>query len=279
MPSPRPTEQADELTLTETAELLGVHYMTAYRYVRIGKLDGRKEGRDWRIDRADVEALRDAGRPTRPGQSGPSVDRSQLLLDRLLAFDERGAWSVIESALVSGHDPIEVHTGIVGPAMSEVGERWVSGRLAIARQHGATTICRSLVGRLSLISSRPGRSKGTVVFACAPGDSHDLPLTIAADIFRASGFDVVDCGADLPADAFADLVATVDNLAAVGIGMTMPGNEVAVRAMITGIRARRPEVTVLLGGSAAAELASAEVVGADHVVATALDGVAVLVDD
>lgn len=284
----------DELTLTETAELLGVHYMTAYRYVRIGKLPARREGTNWRVERRHAETLRDGGvidssgegaggvevDDTVDGEAGRgAVPRDRMLVDRLLAFDERGAWQVVESALASGFDTIRVHTEIVGPAMREVGERWAAGRLPIAREHGASAICRSVVGRLSLTSSRPGRSKGTVLFVCAPGDDHRLPLTMAADVFRASGFDVVDCGAELPIDSFVDLVASTDRLVAVGIGATVPGNRAAIRRLTTAIRERRPEITILIGGGAVGDLGDPAGLGADHIVTSALDGVAVVVGD
>ena len=51
------TPEPDELTLHEVAEILDVHYMTAYRYVRLGILPARREGRSWRIDRSDVDRL------------------------------------------------------------------------------------------------------------------------------------------------------------------------------------------------------------------------------
>lgn len=270
-PSDEPNGSAD-VSLTEAADLLGVHYMTAYRYVRIGKLPARKVGRGWRVDRAELEALRSA-EPT-ASSAATMAERSRRLTERLIAFDERGAWNLIEAALASGADPIRVHIELVTPTLRELGERWLAGELTVAEEHGATTICRSLVGRISLMSSRPGISKGTIVFGCAPGDDHTLAATVAADIFRASGFDVIDCGGDLPVRSFADLVAAVERLAAVGISVTMPGETEAVRAMVAEIRSRRPDAMVLLGGAAAVEVS--EAIGADLAVATALEGVELL---
>ncbi len=287
MPPSRPTPQppaagGDELTLTEVAEFLGVHYMTAYRYLRIGKLPARREGRVWRVKRTDAEALvasRDQPDTGSADQSDGRPERVRLLVERLLSFDERGAWSLVEGALVSGFDPIRVHTELVSPALQELGRRWADGRIDIGREHAATTICRNLIGRLSLTSSRPGSARGLVIFAGAPGDRHLLPATIAADIFRASGFDVVDCGSALPPQALGDLVADVDRLTAVGISTTMPGNRSAIRAMVSAIRASRPEVMILVGGAAVPELGGAAAVGADHVVVSALEGVAILNGD
>ncbi|MEM9563231.1 MAG: cobalamin-dependent protein [Actinomycetota bacterium] len=281
MPQP-PAGGDDELTLNEVAEFLGVHYMTAYRYLRIGKLPARREGRVWRVKRNDAEALlagRDQPDSGTADQRNAGPDRARLLVERLLSFDERGAWSLIEGAMVSGADPIRIHTELVSPALSELGCRWAEGQIDIGREHAATTICRNLIGRLSLTSSRPGSARGLVIFVGAPGDQHVLPATIAADIFRASGFDVVDCGSALPPQALGDLVADVDRLTAVGISTTMPGNRSAIRAMVNAIRASRPEVTILVGGAAVPELGGAAAVGADHVVVSALAGVALLNGD
>ena len=42
----------DVLTLHEAAEELGVHYMSAYRYVRLGLLDAAKRGGVWKVERS-----------------------------------------------------------------------------------------------------------------------------------------------------------------------------------------------------------------------------------
>ena len=49
------TAEPNELSLHEVAEILDVHYMTAYRYVRLGILPARREGRSWRIHRTDLD--------------------------------------------------------------------------------------------------------------------------------------------------------------------------------------------------------------------------------
>ena len=54
------------MTLQEAAERLGVHYMTAYRYVRTGKLPAEKAGVHWMVDPADVDRLRTAPTSRRP---------------------------------------------------------------------------------------------------------------------------------------------------------------------------------------------------------------------
>jgi MerR family transcriptional regulator, light-induced transcriptional regulator len=113
--------------LREAAESLGVHYMTAYRYVRLGMLPAHKEGASWRVNRDDLEAFRHRGEAAgdSPGDSegtGPRGARWESRLEsRLLAGDERGAWGVIEAALASGMEPPAIYLDLVAPAMRSIG--------------------------------------------------------------------------------------------------------------------------------------------------------------
>ena len=45
----------DTVSLPEAAELLGVHYMTAYRYVRTGRLEARVVRGVWQVERRAIE--------------------------------------------------------------------------------------------------------------------------------------------------------------------------------------------------------------------------------
>ena len=47
------------MTLQEAADALGVHYMTAYRYVRLGLLHAEKIGGSWRVETADLDDFRE----------------------------------------------------------------------------------------------------------------------------------------------------------------------------------------------------------------------------
>ena len=100
------------LSLSEAADRLGVHYMTAYRYVRTGRLVAEKQGSVWRVQTPSVEAMRSGqapsggvGGPPAPGRGGGRRrrhDHHLRLERRLVAGDEPGAWTIVEGALTSG---------------------------------------------------------------------------------------------------------------------------------------------------------------------------------
>ena len=51
------TRPSDVMGLSSAAELLGVHYMTAYRWVRTSRLPARKRGGYWEVRLDDLRAL------------------------------------------------------------------------------------------------------------------------------------------------------------------------------------------------------------------------------
>jgi excisionase family DNA binding protein len=49
----------DVLTVQEAANILRIHFNTVKRLLNLGKLPGRKVGRQWRIDRDDLKQFID----------------------------------------------------------------------------------------------------------------------------------------------------------------------------------------------------------------------------
>lgn len=250
-----------ELTLHQVADELDVHYMTVYRYVRLGYLPAHKEGGSWRVSRADLNAFRAQPR-AEPGRGGSDTAWDERLLQRLLAADQAGSWKVIEAAQASGMELRNVYLDMVIPAMRSVGEKWIEGEISVAGEHAASQVMNRVVSRLSAQIARRGVSKGTVVLGTSATELHVLPLMIAADMIRLEGFEVLDLGANLPPDSFAEVVATQQRLVAVGISVTAPDQAEAVRDTIAKLRAKI-DVPIFVGGSAVDGLEHAKLLGAD----------------
>lgn len=253
----------ETLNLKQVASRLGVHYMTAYRYVRQGRLPGERDGTGWRVRVEDVARLVDAHTETEPPPRRPRrVDWSARLCDQLLKGDEAGAWSVIERALAAGADPQDCYLDIVGPALAGIGEGWEEGRLGVADQYVATATAIRVVARLGARFRRPGRSRGTVVLGAPRGEHHSLPIAICADLVRLGGFTVLELGADVPAEAFVAGAQRVNRLVAVGVGVTRVESLDAAVETVAALRAALPTVPVLLGGQAVHSSGVAERAGA-----------------
>lgn len=241
----------EALNLKQVANRLGVHYMTAYRYVRQGRLEATREGTGWRVRAEDVERLA-AGVVAGDGEdAGPApVDWAARLGHQLLRGDEIGAWSVVQRALAAGATPQACYLDMVAPALAAIGSGGEEGRLGLPDQYVATATAMRVVARLGARFRRPGRSRGTVVLGAPRGERHSLPIAIGADLVRLGGYTVVELGADVPAEVFVTAAGRVEHLVAVGVGVTLVESLEAAREAVAAVRAALPTVPVLLGGQA-----------------------------
>jgi excisionase family DNA binding protein len=257
---------AQDLTLPEAAELLGVHYMTAYKYVRTGRLRGRRIGTRWYVRRADLERLSPpgpAGRrsqdPRRRQRWRPQIVR---LSELLIKGDEAQAWRLLERALATRDRPEELYLDLLAPALRAIGDGWSKGYFGVADEHRATVLTYRLVGRLGPLFARPGPSRGSIVVGAPAGDPHGLASALVADPLRGRGWSVVDLGADTPVASWTKSVLETERLVAVGVVASSPGHDDVVAKTIAAVRQARA-TPVILGGTAIEDEGHARRLGAD----------------
>src|SRR5664279_1177930 len=251
------------LTLLQAADRLGVHYMTVYRYVRTGKLPATRVGGAWQVDPDDLAQMKPAvPRYSRNPAARATATKAQLEA-RLLAGDEPGAWGVLEAALASDHSPSEVLLQLVAPALESIGDRWHADELTVADEHRASAVAVRLISRIGARFGRRGPKRGSVVITTPPAEQHSAPVAIAADLLRWAGFDVIELGADTPADALAHVLAGVPDLLAVALACTTQASTTSARRVIAHLRTALPDTTVLLGGAAITDADQALRLGAD----------------
>ena len=275
-------EEPLTLSLQEAADRLGVHYMTAYRYVRTGRLPATKQGASWRVDQADLDLVRRSSAPDAPapdvtGGRRRRVDRHRRLESRLLAGDEPGSWSILEEAMAAGVAPTALYLDVMAPAMAAIGEGWAAGDVSVAEEHRASVVMLRLIGRLGPRFTRPGVTRGSIVLGAAPNDHHGVPVALAADLLRNEGFTVVDLGADSPAESFIDAAHDTQRLVAIGINATSPDNDEAISATITSIK-QALECPVVLGGNGIASVEAGLRLGADRVTKSASEAITAFSD-
>lgn len=235
----------DTLSLQQAADQLGVHYMTAYRYVRLGMLPATREGRDWRIRESDLAAF--TAEKADPAPRG-STDWANRFTNRILAVDEAGAWKVIEAALTSGMTVTDTYSRVLVPALERIGDAWDAGEINVAVEHAASRIARRVMDRLAPRLARRGVKRGTVLIGSTATELHSLPLAIVTDYLRAARYDAIDLGAMLPAESFAAFARTADGLVLVGIGVTTRNQEREIATTISAIR-NVTSVPIILGGA------------------------------
>lgn len=253
------------LTLNEAAELLGVHYMTAYRYVRLGLLPATKIGGIWQVTAADLEAYQaQSAVGVVVGGGRRRAPWAARLESRLVAGDTAGAWGVVEAALAAGTELDEIYLDVITPAMHSIGDRWATGELDVSVEHRATGIAFRLIGRLGPRFARRGRTRGVVLLGSPEGERHSLPIALLADLLRGEGWDVSDMGADMPLDSFVSAAQGTADLVAIGVSVTSVGCLDATAELLTTLRTEiDSNVYLAVGGLAVQNSDHAAALGAD----------------
>ncbi|HLJ08508.1 MAG TPA: helix-turn-helix domain-containing protein, partial [Acidimicrobiia bacterium] len=125
------------MDLESAARALGVHYQTAYRWVRTGLLPAVKADQGYRLDPRDVEALAAARRAPRPlSYTGRRRDWDRLreqLYEALLAGDETAARRVFERVRLGRVPLLEQCRELLTPTMERLADAWAGGELSAAR--------------------------------------------------------------------------------------------------------------------------------------------------
>lgn len=196
-----PTAGDDRIDLQTAAEQLGVHYQTAYRWVRSGELRAEFVGGRYLIGRDDIEAVEarrstpTAPPPPRPKRIATSASRMHVAL---VSGDEGAARTIVRTLLNEGASIAEVMQEVIVPPLVLIGQAWRDGDLTIWVEHRASAIVERILGEVA--PNPRGRRRGTAVVASVSGDHHSLPTSMAAVTLRADNWHVEHLGADMPPD-------------------------------------------------------------------------------
>jgi excisionase family DNA binding protein len=233
------------ITLQVAADQLGVHYQTAYRWVRRGELPAVKIHGVYRVELADVASLAQRrAEPTPPPPKRLVRDwepYGRRLFDRLVIGDELQVRELLQDLVSSGSSLAEVCDHVVVPALVRIGEAWLVGDLSIAEEHRASAICERTIGRLT--PSPPGRPRGVAMVCSPPGDDHQLPGQMATAVLREDHWRVHHVGTNVPIE---DLIAmaAAERPSLIVVSVVWPPSMPAANEMAAQLEAPRRRVLV-----------------------------------
>jgi corrinoid protein of di/trimethylamine methyltransferase len=135
----------------------------------------------------------------------------ERLKGAVLSGDIEGAEEWAKRSLELKLDPAQViQDGLIG-GIKKVGEDFGRGILYLPELVASAEACKA--GSTILeeeIKQRGGQWKpvGTLVIGTVWGDIHDIGKTLVSTFFKASGFNVIDLGVNVPKENFIDAVRT-----------------------------------------------------------------------
>jgi MerR family transcriptional regulator, light-induced transcriptional regulator len=234
------------VTLHEAADRLGVHYQTAYRWVRRGELPAMKVAGIYVVDATDLAAFAAARvvpeAPPRQIEVRDWAHQAARFYVALLGGQELVGREQLDRLRDGGAGVTEVCDRVIAPALVKIGFGWTQGMVSIAEEHRASAICERLLARMT--PSPPGRPRGICVVASPPGDDHQLPGAMATAALREDHWQVHHVGIHVPVDQIAAL-AHAEQAGLIVLSVTYPAT--VVQGEVAARRLSRPGRRVLVG--------------------------------
>jgi methanogenic corrinoid protein MtbC1 len=235
------------MQLRDAADALGVHYQTAYGWVRQGTLPARKTPRGYEVSEGDVRDLmarREAGvEPPQEVRVRDWAAQADRLYTALAAGDETLARHDF-ARMAAGTSLTGLCDRVIAPALGRIGTGWAAGQVSIAEEHRATAICERLIA--ARVHQSQGRPRGIAVTTTPPDERHALPSMMAAACLREDHWHVHHLAADLPTTEVISLAADTGASLVVLSSATADAVRQAGREA-REIRERLPDVRVLTG--------------------------------
>ena len=189
-------------------------------------------------------------------------------------LDEKKVYSLVEERIKKGVPPMEI-VRACNEGMAAVGDLFSTHEYFISQLIFSAEILKAVMKRLGplLQSAQPGKPTGKVVIGTVKGDIHDLGKNVVITLLRASGFEIIDLGVDVPAEKFVKTIkqtgAKVLGLSAL-LNLTYPEMKHVVEEVSKA--GLRDKVKIIIGGTPCNEQVR-QFTGADYYAVDAVAGV------
>ena len=199
------------------------------------------------------------------------LDTLSAIKQAVIDGEKETVLELIAKAIQEGHDSNEITEKSLTAAMNDIGVDFGAGRLFLPQVLLSAETMRAAFNKLKeLLPAQKAATKGTVVIATVKGDVHDLGKNIVGALLANSGFNLIDLGKDVDAEAI--VRAAIENDAdIVGLCALMTTTMVQIDSVIQQLHTAGSSAKVMVGGAALtkeyADSAGADAYAEDGVVA------------
>ena len=174
------------------------------------------------------------------------------LAKAVLSFDLAGTGLLAREALSAGISPAKIISDGLSRGMREVGGKFKRGEMYMPEVLVACDVYyEGLKEVRPHMETAPEAVRGTIVLGTIYGDIHTVGKDVAAPVFEAAGYRVIDLGVDVPAEKFVEAIR-IQEPELVGLGTYMTATFMHTKEMVQAFEKAgvRDRVKVICGGPA-----------------------------
>jgi len=160
-----------------------------------------------------------------------------------------GADEYTQEALKEGVSPVDILNQALIPAMDRVGQKFTEHKIFVPQMLiSAKAMNASMQHLKPYFQTGEVKRKGTFIIGTVSGDLHDIGKNLVAMMVEGAGWEVIDLGIDVKAEAFTNAVALHPE-AIVGISALLTTTMSNMQPIVKAIKAISPATKVIVGGA------------------------------
>lgn len=128
----------------------------------------------------------------------PSVLDWQAYYNAMYTEEYEQGVRLIDDAFTAGIPPYKICQQLITPALQHIGDQWQECVISVFDEHRMSFWIRRQIDHLLTLSTTHTKKNQTAILACAPGDSHEIPLLIAHVVLASAGWNVINLGINVP---------------------------------------------------------------------------------
>jgi uroporphyrinogen decarboxylase len=208
-----------------------------------------------------------------PDQNAASIEAEEEFVmpdvfldmqDFIIEGERADAVAAAQEALDTGYSPQDVISIGVVPAMTVVGHKFENAEFFLPEMMAASLAARGILEILRpRLTASHAEPIARVVLGTVKGDLHDIGKNLVGMMLEGAGFEIIDLGADVPADVFIQAIRDRQP-DLVGMSALLTTTAPMMRVIMSAFNDAgvRDQVKILVGGAAISqEFATA--IGAD----------------
>lgn len=202
------------------------------------------------------------------------MNQLEELAKALVDLEEDKVSEMVKQKLAAGENPLNIITEL-NAGMTQIGKLFEANEYFLSELIMSGEIIKAVMDELEplLINMEKTSTGDVVIVGTVKDDIHDIGKNIVVSLLKGTGFEVVDLGVDVPAEAFVKAVkdtgAKVVGLSCL-LNFTYPELKKVVEALAAD--GLRKQVKVMIGGAPCNENVR-EFTGADYYAKDAASGV------
>jgi len=178
-----------------------------------------------------------------------SSDLFKKLHDAVVAFEEERVAELCRQVLDEGVDAYDAIMQGLAAGMDTVGQLYEQKEYFVPE----LLLCSdALYAGLEIlrphIRSDATQAAGKIILGVVEGDIHDIGKTLVKTMFEAAGWEIYDLGKDVKLGQFVEELVRTD-ADVVALSALMTTSMLAMPKVIGLLRAKKPEVIIMLGGA------------------------------